>query len=90
MSLQRWSAEGRLRPHKATRNEILALLAAADRDLADALTPGLSPDRRFSIAYGSALKLASVTLHAAGYRSVAALRSTVVGWLTATHPRLAP
>jgi hypothetical protein len=72
MSLQRWSAEGRLRLHKATRREILALLAAADRDLDDALTPGLSADRRFSIAYGSALKLASVALHAAGYRSVGA------------------
>ncbi len=147
MSLQQWSAEGRLRPHKATRSEILALLAASDRDLDDALTPGLSPDRRFSIAYGSALRLASVALHATGYRSVgaghhevtiralvhtlgpdsshlvryldacrtkrnridydgigyateaeahelasevAAMRSTVVEWLEATHPRLAP
>lgn len=72
MSLRDWSAEGRLRPHKARRSEVVSLLAAADRDLSDSLTPGLSPDRRFATAYSAALALATIALHTSGYRSVGA------------------
>ncbi len=70
MSLPAWSAEGRLRTHQRRRSEIVALLAASDRDLEDLLTSGLSPDRRFAITYGAALGLATIALHASGYRSV--------------------
>ena len=43
-------------------------MAVADRDLADAIVPGLSTDGRLSIAYNAALQLAAAALAAAGYR----------------------
>jgi len=66
MSLQRFQAEGRLRVHRVTKNEISALLALAERDLKDASVEGLSSDRRFMIAYDAALTLATIPLYCAG------------------------
>jgi len=43
-----------------------------ERDVADAGIEGLSADRRFSTAYNAALQVASIALHAAGYRAVGA------------------
>jgi hypothetical protein len=40
-----------------------------DRDLVDAAIPTLSADRRFATAYNAALQLATIALHAAGYRT---------------------
>jgi len=66
MNLQCLQAEGRLRPHKATKKEILALLALAARDLKDASVEELSIDRRFMIAYDAGLTLATIPLYCAG------------------------
>ena len=43
-----------------------------ERDLADAAIPQLSTDRRFATAYNAALLLATIALHAAGYRTASA------------------
>lgn len=43
MSLPQWSANGWLRPHKTSRQEVDNLLAIADRDLADTQTPTCPP-----------------------------------------------
>jgi hypothetical protein len=45
------------------------LLRVVDRDLVDAAIPTLSADRRFATAYNAALQLATIALHAAGYRA---------------------
>lgn len=70
MRLKKLLAEGQLRKHKASPKETGELLAVVERDVADAGQPDLSVDRRFTTAYNAALQLATVALHAAGYRSV--------------------
>jgi hypothetical protein len=69
MSLQSLLAEGKLRRHRTSAKEIADLLRVVDRDLADAAIAQTSADRRFATAYNAALALATVVLHAAGYRS---------------------
>jgi hypothetical protein len=69
MSFERFLAEGRLRPRRTRRDDIHHLLRIAVRDLADAEVAGLSPDRRFLIAYEAALTLATVPLFCAGYET---------------------
>jgi len=68
MSLRSWLANGWLRQHATSREEIGNLLAIVERDLRDA-QGGISPDWRFGIAYNAALKLCSILLYAEGYRS---------------------
>jgi hypothetical protein len=48
------------------------LLRVVDRDLADASVTQLSTDRRFATAYNAALLVATIILHAAGYRTASA------------------
>lgn len=67
MRLQQWAANGWLRPHPTSRQQIADLLAIVDRDLEDSLRD-LSPDWQFGIAYNAALKLCTVLLFASGYR----------------------
>jgi hypothetical protein len=55
--------------HEPSRQEILDLLAIADRDLKDCRSEGLSADRRFNIAYNAILQAAIAALAAAGYRA---------------------
>ena len=70
MSLQNWLSNGWLTEHRASSQEIAALLAVADRDLSDCRTSGLSPDWQLSIAYNAALQTATAALAASGYRAV--------------------
>ncbi|MBE7501869.1 MAG: hypothetical protein HS113_16505 [Verrucomicrobiales bacterium] len=67
MSLQQWAANGWLRPHQPSPQEIQDLLAIVRRDLADA-EGDISADWQFGIAYNAALKLCTIILHASGYR----------------------
>jgi hypothetical protein len=67
MSLQSWVANGWLRVHQTSPQEIQELLAMVDRDLADA-GGDISNDWRFGIAYNAALKLCTVLLYACGFR----------------------
>ena len=68
MSLQDWEANGWLRAHKTSPEEIANLFAIVDRDLTDA-DMDISPDWRFGIAYNAALKLCTILLYASGYRA---------------------
>ena len=68
MSLQRWEANGWLRTHKTSPEEIANLLAIVNRDLSDS-SKGISPDWRFGIAYNAALKLCTILLYTSGYRA---------------------
>ena len=69
MSLEQWQRNGWLTPHTPSREEIADLLAAVDRDLASARTPGLHADWRLNIAYNAALQCAVTALAACGYRA---------------------
>jgi hypothetical protein len=68
VTLKDWEANGWLRPHKTSRQEIGNLLAIVRRDLTDARLEGISDDWRFGIAYNAALKLCTILLYAGGYR----------------------
>ena len=69
MSLSDWVTFGWLTMHRATRDEIRALLAVADRDLKDSAVAGLSEDSQLGLAYNAALQAATAALAAEGYRS---------------------
>lgn len=68
MSLKTWAANGWLRTHQSSTEEVQDLLAIVDRDLDDAGNTELSDDWRFGIAYNAALKLCTILLHVSGYR----------------------
>ncbi len=68
MSLEQWSKNGWLRPHRTNRAQLAELFAIVERDLDDARTERLSPDWQFGIAYNAALKLCTILLYAEGYR----------------------
>lgn len=53
---------------KADRKAVERLLAAAQRNLADAQLEGLSPENSFDLAYKSVMQSAMVALLANGYR----------------------
>ena len=67
MRLQQWAANGWLRPHQTTPQQIADLLAIVERDLLDSARE-LSPDWQFGIAYNATLKLCTILLYASGYR----------------------
>ena len=69
MSLKNWLSNGWLTEHKSSKQEIGKLLGIAERDLEQALTPGLRPDWRLNIAYNAALQTAVAALAALGYRA---------------------
>ena len=68
MSLDTWVSNGWLVRHDASLQEIVDLLRAARRDLADA-QQDISASWRFAIAYNAGLRLCTAALHAAGYRA---------------------
>ncbi|MCP4715210.1 MAG: hypothetical protein GY868_08845 [Deltaproteobacteria bacterium] len=68
MSLKQWEANGWLRKHETSPDEINNLLMIVDRDLKDA-SEGISADWRFGIAYNAALKLCTALLYADGYKA---------------------
>ena len=69
MSLQNWLAEGRLKNHTTSKDELRQLFAVYRRDMTDAQMEELSDDRRFATAYNAALMVARAALAASGYRT---------------------
>jgi hypothetical protein len=55
---------------KPDKVQVARLLAAAKRNLADAVLEGLSAENRFDAAYKAILQLAIAALHANGYRTL--------------------
>ncbi len=74
MSLKQWAANGWLKEHRSSTEEIGNLLAIVERDLKDAAESAISADWRFGIAYNAALKLCTILLHAEGYKAERALQ----------------
>ncbi len=70
MSFAGWQRSKWLTAHKSSPEEIAALLAIVERDLANAKVAGLADDWKFNIAYNAALQAATAALAAAGFRAV--------------------
>jgi len=68
-TLEDWLSYGWLVRHQTSGQEIAALLAIADRDLAAAQLPDLPADWRLNIAYNAALQSANAALAVSGYRA---------------------
>jgi hypothetical protein len=88
VSLRDWQRNNWLVEHGSSAEEISALLAIVERDLANAKVKGLADDWRLTIAYNAALQAATAALAAAGfrvareqhhYRTIQSLAFTV-GW----------
>ena len=69
MSFRDWQRNSWLVEHQTSAEEITALLAIVERDLANAKVAGLSDDWRLNIAYNAALQAATAALAAAGFRA---------------------
>jgi hypothetical protein len=69
MSLENLVSINRLQRHTATRESILKLLSAAERNLADAQVSSITPENRFDAAYKTILQCAMAALWANGYRT---------------------
>lgn len=69
MSLSDWQNNSWLVAHDTSAEEIAALLAIVERDLANAGLTGLAEDWKLNIAYNAALQAATAALAAAGYRA---------------------
>ena len=69
MSLRDWQKNSWLVEHKSSPEEIAALLAIVERDLANAKVAGLADDWRLGIAYNAALQAATAALAASGFRA---------------------
>jgi len=67
MSFAEWQKNGWVRPHQSSPQEVSALLAVIERDLAASDSEGLNDDWRFAIAYNAALQSASLALKASGF-----------------------
>ena len=69
MSLENLLAIQRLVRHEAGHAVILKLIAAAERNLADARVTAISAENRFDAAYKAILQCAMAALAAKGYRT---------------------
>jgi len=68
MSLKKLLDQGKLRPHKTSKEEISNLFKLANRDISDSQVEKLSEDRKFATAYNAILQLATVLLYCKGYK----------------------
>ena len=68
MTLQNLLRIGKLKEHTPTAAEVQRLLAAIDRNLADAAVAAISDETRFDAAYKAVMQCALVAMLAAGYR----------------------
>ena len=59
-----------LDPVVPERSQVARMLAAADRNLADARLAGLSAETRFDVGYKAIMQLAMLALYADGYRTL--------------------
>ncbi|HEY4069591.1 MAG TPA: DNA-binding protein [Burkholderiaceae bacterium] len=68
MTLQNLLKIGRLKEHQPTPAELQRLLAAAERNLADARVVQVSDETRFDAAYRAVMQCALAAMMANGYR----------------------
>lgn len=69
MSLKKFIDDDKICTHNTSSKEIDHLFQIVERDLKDAMCASISADRRHATAYNAALQLATIVLHASGYRA---------------------
>jgi len=67
MSLKELLAQGSIKPHKTSKEEVENLLELVRRDIKDARVKTISTDRRFATAYNAVLQLATIVIYCKGY-----------------------
>lgn len=70
MSLENLARIGQIEAITPTSQDIIRLIEAAERSLADAQTPGLSAEGRFDMAYKAIMQSANAALQAKGFRTL--------------------
>lgn len=68
MTLQNLLRIGKLKDHAPTAAEVLRLLTAVERNLADVGVAGVSDETRFDAAYKAVMQCALAAMMASGYR----------------------
>ena len=68
MTLQNLLRIGKLKEHAPTAAEVQRLLAAIERNLADAAVASISDETRFDVAYKAVMQCALVAMMPVGYR----------------------
>ena len=68
MTLQHLLRIGKLKDHAPTAAEVLRLLAAVDRNLADAAVTAVSDENRFDAAYKAVMQCSLAAMMASGFR----------------------
>lgn len=68
MTLENLARIGRLRQHQATAAEVAKLIAAAERNLADACNGSSSAGTRYTCAYTAVMQAAQAALFVHGFR----------------------
>ncbi|MES2384949.1 MAG: DNA-binding protein [Pseudomonadota bacterium] len=68
MTLQNLLRIGKLKDHLPTTAEVLRLLAAVERNLADVAVTAISDETRFDAAYKAIMQCALAAMMASGYR----------------------
>ena len=85
MSLENLARIGKLKRHRPSREEIMRLLRAAERNIRDAHVGAISVETRFDAAYKACMQCGLVALLANGYRpstSTPGHHATVIQSLT--------
>ena len=67
MSLQQWLDNSWVHKVRRSPQVVADLRAVAEREIADASLPGMSPDGKFEHAYDAIRSLSELALHAAGF-----------------------
>ncbi|MDE2047389.1 MAG: DNA-binding protein [Betaproteobacteria bacterium] len=68
MTLQNLLRIGRVKPHSVSAQEIARLLAASERNIADAQVTRISAETRFDAGYKAVMQCALAAMMASGYR----------------------
>lgn len=87
MSLENLARVGKLKPHSPTPQEIVRLIASAERNVRDARVEVLSAETRFDVAYKAVMQCDLAALMANGFRpstSEPGHHATIIQSLTIT------
>lgn len=68
MSWKQLLAQGEVKPHRTSKQELENIRAMIAHDLGDEIVTGLSADRRFATAYNAALQSGKMAIACSGYR----------------------
>ncbi|OIO34470.1 MAG: hypothetical protein AUJ70_01000 [Candidatus Omnitrophica bacterium CG1_02_40_15] len=72
MALENWFEQGKLVKHKATKEELAAILGVVERNFQDASIKGLSSDQKYILSYQAAFEASLALIKCHGFRPIKA------------------